>query len=228
MKVAAIVPSAGKGKRLNSSIQKPYIKIKDKPILAYTLIKLSENTHITEIIVAVDKDKISKARREIVNRYNIKKARLVKGGKERKDSVYNALKSISADIDYVLIHDGIRPFITHDLIDSSLRAAYRFGASIVAIPVKPTLKFIQKDRFIKYTPKRENYWEAQTPQVFKRDLIERAYRIAKKKNIKATDDSMLVEMIGVKPKIVMGSYRNIKITTREDLDLAKIIVKRNA
>lgn len=226
MRVAAIVPSAGTGARLKSRIQKPYIKLGDKAILARTLIVLSRNKNITEILVAVEKGKLNKARREIIERHNIKKIRLVAGGKERSDSVYNALKAVSKGIDYILIHDGIRPFVTGGLIGTLLKEAARHRAAVAAVPVKSTLKFVEGDRFIKYTPPREYFWEAQTPQVFKRDLIEKAYRIARKKKTKATDDSMLVEKIGIKPKIVMGSYSNIKITTREDLELAKILIKK--
>lgn len=226
MKVAAIVPSAGKGRRLKSRIEKPFVKLWDKPILAHTLIRLSKSKYINEIIVSVARDKIDKAKREIVDKYRLQKVKLVAGGKERKDSVFNALKNISSGIDYVLIHDGIRPFITNDLIASLLKEAFRFGASILAVPVKSTLKFSQKGQFIKYTPAREYYWEAQTPQVFRRDLIEKAYRQVGKKKVKATDDSMLVEMMGVKPKIVMGSYSNIKITTKEDLELARILLRK--
>jgi len=223
MRVAAIVPSAGTGARLKSRIQKPYITLGDKSILAHTLIALSKNKNIAEIWVSVGKDKLNKARKEIIEKYNIKKARLVIGGKERNDSVYNALKAVSGNIDYVLIHDGIRPFITNELIETLLREASKFKAAVTAVPVKPTLKFVGNDGFIKNTPLRKYFWEAQTPQVFKKDLIEKAYKIARKKKIIATDDSSLVERIGVKPKIVMGSYSNIKITTREDLELAKLI-----
>ena len=226
MRVTAIVPSAGKGARLKSKIKKPYIKLNDKPILAYTLKALSRNKNIREILVAVSRDKIEKAQKEIIEKYGIKKARLVTGGKERSDSVYNALKAVSDDADYILIHDGIRPFITDELIESLLNQASRFGAAISAVPVKPTLKFAGRDRFIKDTPSREYFWEAQTPQVFKKDLIVKAYKLARKKNIRATDDSMLVERMGVRPKIVMGSYSNIKITTKEDLELARIIIKK--
>ena len=227
MRVAAIVPAAGAGTRLKSRIQKPYIDLSTKPILARTLIALSKNKDITEILVSVEKNKVNKAQREIIERYGVKKARLVIGGKERSDSVYNALKSVSKNIDYILIHDGIRPFITDKLIKALLKEVSMFGAVIAAVPVKPTLKFVGQDGFIKNTPSRKYFWEAQTPQVFKRGLIEKAYRIAMQKNIKATDDSMLVEKIGVKTKIVMGSYSNIKITTKEDLELAKIIIKRH-
>jgi 2-C-methyl-D-erythritol 4-phosphate cytidylyltransferase len=226
MKVAAIVPSAGTGTRLRSRLAKPYIILGDKPILAHTLIALSKNKKITEILVSVGRYKLDKVRKEIIEKYNIKKARLVIGGKERSDSVYSGLKAISKDIDYVLIHDGVRPFIGRELIEALLKEAFRSKASIAAVPVKPTLKFVGKGGFIKDTPRRECFWEAQTPQVFKKNLIEKAYSLARKKNIIATDDSMLVEMIGVKPKIVMGSYSNIKITTIEDLELAKILIKK--
>jgi len=223
MRVAAIVPSAGTGARLKSRIQKPYIKVGGKPILARTLMVLSKNKNIIEILVSVGKDKLNKARKEIIEKYNIKKARLVIGGKVRSDSVYSALKAVSGNIDYVLIHDGIRPFITNELIETLLKEASRFRVAVAAVPVKPTLKFVSKDGFIKSTPLRKYFWEAQTPQVFKKDLIEKAYKIARKKKIITTDDSALVERIGVKPKIVMGSYSNIKITTREDLELARLL-----
>jgi len=225
MKVAAIVPAAGAGTRLKSKTQKPYINLGGKPILARTLIALSGNKNITEILVSVGKDKLNKARRDIIEKYNIKKATLVIGGRERSDSVYNALKAVSKDADYVLIHDGIRPFITDKFIESLLKKAARFSAVVAAVPVKPTLKFVNKNGFIKNTPPREYFWEAQTPQVFRKDLIEKAYEAARKKKIIATDDSALLERTGIKPKIVMGSYSNIKITTKEDLKLAKILLK---
>ena len=227
MKVAAIVPSAGRGTRLKTRIEKPYIKLGAKPVLAHTLIALGRNKKIKEILVAVQKDKIGKAYREIIQKYNIKKARLLAGGRERVDSVYNALRLVSDDIDYVLIHDGVRPFVTDELIEDLLKAAARFKASVAGVPVKPTLKFVSEGKFIKHTPPRQYFWEAQTPQVFKKSLIIKAYESARKKNISATDDATLVEKIGIRPKIVMGSYSNIKITTREDLELARIILKRH-
>lgn len=226
MKVAAIVPAAGKGRRLKSKIEKPYISLCGKPILAHTLLKLSKNRHITEIVVAVNKRRLNTFRRKIIDRFRIKKVKVVNGGKKRSDSVFNALKNVSNGIDYILIHDGTRPFITNNIIERSLDMARRFGASVVAIPVKSTLKCIQKSGRIQYTPDRRNFWEAQTPQVFRRDLIERSYRKVGKKRIDITDDSMLVERFGVKPKIVMGSYSNIKITTQEDLKLAKLFMDK--
>jgi 2-C-methyl-D-erythritol 4-phosphate cytidylyltransferase len=226
MKTAAIVPAAGKGRRLKSKTEKPYIDLRGKPILARTLLKLSKNKSISEIIVAVDGNKIKKVNRDIVDKYGIKKIKVVKGGKERIDSIFNGLKHISEDADYVLIHDGIRPFINDKLIEDCLDAARRFGAAIAGVPVKPTLKYISKNGRILHTPDRRYLWEAQTPQVFRRDIIERSYKKINRKQKNITDDSMVVESSGVKPKMVLGSYDNIKITTREDLALARILVSK--
>lgn len=222
MRVAAIVPAAGKGKRINSRIEKPYIELCGKPIIAHTLIRLSKNKNIKEIITAVNKNKIDFFQEKIIDKFRIKKVRLAAGGRERKDSVFNALKQVSCDIDYILIHDGVRPNITNGLIDASLKAAERFGAAVTAVPVKATLKYVKHGFRIHSTPDRRNFWEAQTPQVFKRDLIEKAYnRFCKGINI--TDDSMLVEKMGIRPKVVMGSYSNIKITTKEDLKIIEAL-----
>ena len=223
MKVAAIVPAAGSGKRIKSKIQKPYIELCGKPIIAHTLLKLSKNRFIAEIIVAVNKKSVNKVRRDIIAKFRIKKTKVVAGGKERKDSVFNALRNVSEDVDYVLIHDCARPLVTDKVIVVSLKTAQRFRASVVAVPVKSTLKRIGKNGRISCTADRRNFWEAQTPQVFKKSLLERAYKRLGRISASLTDDSMLVERLGVKPKVVLGSYSNIKITTQEDLALAKIL-----
>ncbi|MFH1478696.1 MAG: 2-C-methyl-D-erythritol 4-phosphate cytidylyltransferase [Candidatus Omnitrophota bacterium] len=223
MKVAAIVPAAGKGKRIRSSIPKPYIRIKDKPILIHTLSRLSRSKSISEVIVACDKENMALAER-LIKRFSIKKTKVVEGGKERKDSVLNALKSVSKDVDYILVHDAVRPNISNEIIDSSIKAAKKYKASCVAVPVKPTLKYVEKD-LISYTPIRKRFWEAQTPQVVRKDLLEKAYKKIRPKSV-ITDDCMLVESIGVRPKVVMGSYSNIKITTKEDLEIAKVLMNR--
>ena len=226
MRVAAIVPAAGKGRRIKSKIDKPYIELGGKPIIAHTLLRLSGNRYINEIIVVVNKKRIKTFKRRIIDRFDIKKVKIVSGGRERSDSVFNALKKVSGNIDYVLIHDGVRPFITNKLINASLKTAQRFKASVVAVPVKPTLKYVKKDGHIQNSPDRKRFWEAQTPQVFKRDLIEKAYERLSRKKIDITDDSMLVEQIGLRPKIVLGSYNNIKITTQEDLELARTLISK--
>ena len=223
MKVTCVVPSAGKGRRLHVKEAKPFVMLGGHPLLSHTLKALEASAPIDEIIVVVSRDKL-KACERLVKKYGFRKVRaVISGGKRRFDSVRNALRKVR-DADFVLIHDGVRPFIDRSLIKRTLRAAKRFGGAISAIPSRQTLKFINKGFFITKTPKRKFLWEAQTPQAFRKELIVKAYKKAKDKN--ATDDSSLVEGLGHRVKIVKGSYRNIKITTPEDLELARILVKR--
>ncbi|UCD55497.1 MAG: 2-C-methyl-D-erythritol 4-phosphate cytidylyltransferase [Candidatus Omnitrophota bacterium] len=232
MKTICIVPSAGKGRRLKVKETKPFVMLGGHPLLSHTLKALEASAPIDEIIVVVSRDKL-KAGRELIKKYEFNKVRaVISGGKRRFDSVRNALRKVK-DADLVLIHDGVRPFISQDLIKKLLRAAKRFGAAVSAIPSRQTLKFIKENYrgqtsidnfFIVNTPKRKFLWEAQTPQVFKKQLIVKAYKKVKGRN--ATDDSSLVEKLGHRVKIVKGSFRNIKITTPEDLELAKIFVKK--
>jgi len=205
MRVAVIIPAAGRGRRIKSNIKKPYIKINGRSILTHTLKRFLYNKDITEIVIAVDKDDVFRVRRDIKKDLARKGVKIVAGGRERKDSVCNALRHISEEIDYVLIHDSVRPFITDRLIKDCLDAARRFKACITAVPVKPTLKCIGRDRKVKYTVDRKDVWEVQTPQAFKRDLIEKAYKKKVPASVNITDDSMLVELMGVRPRVVLGS-----------------------
>jgi 2-C-methyl-D-erythritol 4-phosphate cytidylyltransferase len=223
MKTVCIVPSAGSGRRLNKIKNKPYINIAGKPIIAHTLKALSKSPIIDSIIVVTAKDKMESCRR-IIKRYKIKKIdSIVEGGKKRFDSVKNGIEK-AKDFDFIFIHDGARPLINKKLIRDLFFAAKRYGAAIPATPVKQTVKRIKKGYFVKETPDRKLLWEAQTPQVFKWHLLQRAY--SKKSNKNITDDSSLIEPFWNKVKVVKGSYDNIKITTPEDLKLAKILLKR--
>ncbi len=222
MKVVCVVPSAGKGRRLHVKEAKPFVMLGGHPLLSYTLKALEASAPIDEIIIAVSRDKL-KACEKLVKKYGFRKVRaVISGGKRRFDSVRNALRK-AGDADFVLIHDGVRPFIDQGLIKKLLRAAERFGAAISAIPSRQTLKFINGDFFVAKTPKRKFLWEAQTPQVFRKELIVKAYKKAKDRN--ATDDSSLVEKLAHRVKVIKGSYRNIKITTHEDLELARILLR---
>lgn len=222
MKVACIVPSAGKGKRLGSRQGKPFIVLGGKPILAHTLRALEGCAFVNNIILVVSRDKL-KACARLVKKYKFKKiCTIVHGGEKRFDSVKNGLSRVK-DASFVLIHDGARPFIDRELIKKVFIAAKKYGAALCATASKQTLKSVNGNLFIKETPERKFIWEAQTPQAFKRDLIVKAYK--KSKNRNATDDSCLVEKLGHKVKIVEGSSRNIKITTPEDLALARVLIK---
>lgn len=227
MKVAAIVAAAGKGERLKSKVHKPFVVLGKEPILLHALRVLDNSNRIGEIIVAAHQVDIPKARL-LLKKARLKKFKdIVAGGKRRMDSVKNGLAAISEDVDYVIIHDGCRPFIDNKMISSVLDAAEIFGAAIVGVPVKPTIKEVEKGNFVAATLKREALVDVQTPQAFRKDILLRAYDRAFAEGVAgadATDDAALVERLGIKVKVVDGSYRNIKITTPEDLRYAKMLM----
>ena len=224
MKVLAIVPAAGSGKRLKKSCDKPFIEINSKPLLFYALKALETSPLIDEIILVVAKKRISMAL-NLVRRFRFKKvSKIVRGGKTRSESVANGLKLLKkSNADYVFIHDGVRPFLEKSLIERCIKAAKKFGSSVACVRVKPTIKAERKG-FILKTLERSALLEAQTPQVFRKDLILKAYK-NKKMLFSSTDDSRLVEKSGHKVRVVAGSNKNIKVTTPEDLLLAKALLK---
>ncbi len=227
MKVAAIVAAAGKGERLKSKVQTPFVALGKDPILLHALRVLDNSNLVGEIIVVAHQADLPKARL-LLKKAKLKKFKeLVAGGKRRMDSVKNGLSAVSEDVDYVIIHDGCRPFIDNKMISSALGAAEIFGAAITGMPVKPTIKEVEKGNFVAATLKRETLVDVQTPQAFRKDLLLRAYDKALSEGAEtadATDDSALVERMGIKVKVVDGSYRNIKITTQEDLRYAKMLM----
>jgi len=221
--VTAIALAAGRGERLKSKVPKLLAKIGSKPVIIHTLEALSRNPSIKDIILVAN----AKNLREMtawVKRYHIRKiSSVVEGGARRQDSLGNGLKAVDSRTDLVLIHDAARPFIGKNLIDSVINVAKKSGAAITGVPVKATIKKAF-GKVVDKTIERKNLWEIQTPQVFKKDLILKAYK--KFGKIDVTDDAMLVEKLGGKVNIVEGSYSNIKITTPEDLVLAEAIAKR--
>lgn len=236
MYISAIVLAAGKGLRLKAKTSKPLIIVSSKPLIIYSLSVLNRHPWIKNIIIVVN----SLNQKDIANKvekYKITKSKtIILGGEERQDSVQNGLKTIDARTDFVLIHDAARPFITPSCISSVIKEAEKSGAAILAVPVKATIKRVtgygirdtdKKNNFgthlVSETLDRNSLWEAQTPQVFRKDLILKAYE--KFAGLKATDDAMLVEKMGKKVTVVMGSYNNIKITTSEDLIFAEAILR---
>jgi 2-C-methyl-D-erythritol 4-phosphate cytidylyltransferase len=227
--VTAIVLAAGSGVRLASPIPKPLIKIGATPLIIYSLRTFNEHQAIDDIIVTAHHDTRERIIREI-NRYGISKVRhVILGGKRRQDSVALALRVLPQDTDTVLIHDGARPFVDQRCITTAISAVTYSGAAIVGVPVKNTIKrILPKGRhrcLVQETLPREVLYEIQTPQVFQKDLIQRAYKRYGRE--KATDDAMLVEKLGGKVSVVMGSYSNIKITTQEDLVCAQQLAAMN-
>jgi 2-C-methyl-D-erythritol 4-phosphate cytidylyltransferase len=222
--LSAIILAAGQGKRLGSAVSKPLVKIGKFPIIIYSLRTLDEHPEIDEIILVVNNRNRGPVTR-LIKKYSFKKIKtLVLGGSRRQDSVYNGLKNVSSNSDWVLIHDSARPFIDGAGVTKVIRAAKETGSAIVAVKPKATIKSSWQGNLVAKTLDRDNLWEIQTPQVFKKNLILQAYK--KFGSGKVTDDASLVEKLGKKIKLVQGSYKNIKITTGEDLLFAGLIAKR--
>jgi 2-C-methyl-D-erythritol 4-phosphate cytidylyltransferase len=223
MKVSAIVLAAGRSLRFKNKTSKPLVKINRQPIIAYSLKTLSKIGCIKDIIVVANlKNRQGIAR--VIKKSGIDKVtKIVQGGQRRQDSVYNGLKNLSSSAELVLIHDGARPFIDKKTILSVIKKAAECGGAVVGVPVKATIKEAQ-GALIKRTLDRKILWEIQTPQVFIRELIFKAY--SKSSGAEVTDDASLVERSGGKVTLVKGTYSNIKITTPEDALLAEGIAKR--
>ncbi|WP_251860690.1 2-C-methyl-D-erythritol 4-phosphate cytidylyltransferase [Clostridium sp. Marseille-Q2269] len=225
-KNSVIIVAAGKGKRMNSNISKQFLQIKNKPILYYTLNKFSTNKSIDEIILVTLQDKIEVCRK-IIDKYNINKvSKIVSGGKERQDSVYNGLKAVSKDCDVVLIHDAARPFITDDIIENGIKCVKKYGAAACGVIPKDTIKIKDQKGFSINTPSREDLFIVQTPQCFSYDVILDCHEKLKLSNKKVTDDTMVLEYYGKSVYLYEGSYSNIKITTPEDLILGEQILEK--
>jgi 2-C-methyl-D-erythritol 4-phosphate cytidylyltransferase len=223
--VSAIIVAAGRGIRMQSTLRKQYIKIAGLSILCHTLRAIDACDSVNEIILIVPGEDIDYCYNNIISSTNLsKKIKLVAGGAERSDSVYNGILAVKDFNSLVLIHDGVRPFIRPEEIDACISAAEDSGAAILGVPVHDTLKSVDDSGIIDKTLPRERVWLAQTPQVFKYSIIKDALDNAIKSNYSGTDDAFFVEHMGKIVKIVKGSRLNIKITTREDLQLAQAII----
>ena len=220
-----VIVAAGTGSRMNMGINKQFIKLEGKEIIAYTIEKFYNNSNIEDIVVVVKEDESEFFKKEILDKYNFKNVKIAYGGKERQDSVYNGLKLLDEKCDVVLIHDGARPFVSDKIIDKSIEEAKEHKAIVVGVPVKDTIKVIDNDKNIVDTPNRNVLWAVQTPQTFDYNILIDAYKDAFKNKFYGTDDAMLVERIGYKVKMLEGSYNNIKITTQEDLSVGSQILR---
>lgn len=225
MKTVAIITAAGKGKRMGSKIRKPYIELAGKPVLAHTILPFENSKIITSIIIVTAPGDEELCLKNIVKKFGFKKViKVVRGGKERQDSVMSGILAIDDECDIVIVHDGVRPFVTKIMIEKAVKTAHKIGAAIVAAPVKDTIKQAAAS-FVKKTLNRDELWAVQTPQAFRFDILKNAHEQAKKQGFTGTDDSILVERLGHKVAVITGLYDNIKITTPEDLVLGKAILK---
>lgn len=220
----AVVLAAGQGKRMNAAVHKQYILLNGKQILYYSLKTLEDCPFMDEVILVTGKDDMDYCRKEIVDKYGLSKVKkIVPGGAERYHSVYEGLKAVGEDCTYVYIHDGARPFLDQEILERSRREVLRSQACVVGMPVKDTIKISDGDGTAVDTPRRELVWMIQTPQVFSFKIILEAYRkIFLGNTVDVTDDAMVLEVAeGRSVRLVEGSYRNIKITTPEDLIIAE-------
>lgn len=222
----ALIVAAGKGKRMGIDGGKQFLPLVDKPALAHTLISFQQALSIDSIIVITRKENFDKCL-SVIDKHNIAKIdKVVVGGDERQDSVYNGLKS-AADfktVDLAVVHDGARPLVTPELVDRVVGAVEDCDGAITGIPAKDTIKLVD-GRYVAMTLDRSQLWQIQTPQAFNFEILMRAHEIARTEGFRGTDDSVLVERIGGKIKVVTGSEENIKITTPTDLVIAEAILR---
>ena len=218
MKNTALIPSGGTGKRIQSPIPKQYIKVLGKEILAYTLETFQNSNLIDEIIIPAEKRYFNTIE-DIKEKYNITKlTNIVEGGKERQDSVYNALISKNfKEEDYIIVHDAARPFLSITLLNNAINYAHNFDSVVVALKARDTI--ISGNDYVQNYIDRSNLYYAQTPQIFKFKILIDSFVIAQNQNFIATDESMIVKNAGYNVHILEGEFFNFKITTQDDIDL---------
>ena len=226
MKTKAILLSAGKGTRMNQSVSKQYLMLGNQTILSYSLEQFQKSS-IDEIILVTAQEDMEYVKNNIIIPHKIDKVtKIVAGGQERYLSVYQGLLA-AQNCDYVMIHDGARPFLTIDIIEDSIRAVQKYQACAVGVPLKDSIKKLGREGYIVENIERTDVWQVQTPQCFSYPLILGAYEKLLQSDIKPTDDTAVVEYFTeVKVKMLMGSYENIKITTLDDLDYGEYLIKK--
>ncbi len=227
----AVVLSAGQGKRMGASVQKQYIELEQKPVIAHTLSVFQDSEIIDDIVLVVGNGQENYAREEIVRKYHLTKVgEIVPGGEERYASVWCGLKAIKDIAGYTFIHDGARPFVSEEILKRAYDTVCVHRACVAGMPSKDTVKLVDEGLCAVRTPERKCVWAVQTPQVFETSLIIEAYsRLMREEYINVTDDAMVVEqMMNMPVKLFEGTYQNIKITTPEDLDIARLFLSRSA
>lgn len=223
---SAILVAAGRGRRMNNPTPKAYIPLAGLPILRRTLAVFDRHPDISRIVIVAAPADVARCRDDIAaGARRAKAVEVISGGAERQDSVCQGLAAVAGGDDIVLIHDGVRPLVTPELISACIAGAKRYGACVPGVAEIDTLKRVDAEGVIIETIPRQGIWRAQTPQAFKLDLIERAYAHAVENHLSVTDDAALVEHFGHRVHMIEGSATNIKITTPSDLALAGAILE---
>jgi 2-C-methyl-D-erythritol 4-phosphate cytidylyltransferase/2-C-methyl-D-erythritol 2,4-cyclodiphosphate synthase len=226
MKTIAIIPAGGSGKRLKTDIAKQYLLLDSFPVIVHTLRVFQQAVVIDEIILVVPENDIKFVSEEFIKKYDLTKVtKIIAGGSERQDSVRNGLAAVDDNCDIVLVHDGVRPFVTEKMINEVIAAAKTEQVVSIGVKAKDTVKETGDNDLVLKTILRNNLWLTQTPQAFQFAVLQKAYDVAYRDNYYGTDDASLVERIGIKVKMIAGSNDNIKITTPEDLLMASALLK---
>lgn len=224
-KLGVIIVAAGKGSRMGTAESKQYLQLGQKPILVHTL-QLFQNIHeVNEIILVVGGNDVERCTGYVQSYALSKVTHVLAGGAERQDSVRRGLEALEQDTDWILVHDGVRPFVSREHVFDCLSKAKEQDAAVLAVPVKDTIKVVDSAKRIQSTPDRRSLWAIQTPQAFRLSLLQEAHQRALQDDFMGTDDAMLVERIGTTVHVVEGDYYNIKITTPEDLPWAEWILQ---
>ncbi|HMB97755.1 MAG TPA: 2-C-methyl-D-erythritol 4-phosphate cytidylyltransferase [Balneolaceae bacterium] len=222
--LALIIPAAGSGKRMKSRLPKPYMKIAGDPVLKHTLLCFQNLPDLKQVVISTAAEYTSEALKIAKRVFPNLAVSCVTGGSKRQDSIQKALSSIESSVEYVIVHDAVRPFVEHLSIEKCLETAKISGAAILSIPARDTIKVADKKRIVQSTPDRRTVWQAQTPQIFKKEILDRAYAYAKSTGYIGTDDASLVEHLGENVTLVEGSYKNFKITYPADMKYAELLI----
>ncbi|MDQ0195999.1 2-C-methyl-D-erythritol 4-phosphate cytidylyltransferase [Paenibacillus wynnii] len=217
--VGVVIVAAGRGTRMGTAESKQFLLLQDKPIVVHTLEVFQQHELISEIVLVTGEEDIDRCKEWIADYKLDKVIAVIAGGTERQYSVYKGLLELRTQ--WVMVHDGVRPFVQPDQIEACYRRAEQVGASVLAVPVKDTIKQVDGAGRVLSTPDRRSLWAIQTPQTFRLSELKAAYELAERDGFVGTDDASLAERAGISVSVVEGSYSNIKITTPEDLDFAE-------
>ncbi len=221
-----MIPAAGRGKRMGAKEPKAFLPLGDRPIWVHTLQKFEDCPQVDEVLALLPPGEEMARAGETVRRFGLTKvSHILPGGEERQDSVYRGLQALRGKADWVIIHDGVRPFVPLELIQRVLSETHRWKAVVVALPANETVKEVSPENEVVRTVDRRRLWMIQTPQSFEYPLILRAHEEARREGFLGTDDASLVERLGIPVKILHGSRFNFKITTPEDMALAEALLK---
>ncbi len=225
LRVGVVIPAGGTGKRMGAKVPKQFLLLGGRSVLQRTLARFESISDVNEIVLVVPKNYWERAR-SLVKRVGFRKVRhVVVGGRQRQDSVWNGLNAFELKPDIVLVHDAVRPMVTDKVVKRVIRKAVECQAAAVGIRLKDTVKVERRKGFFTHTLNRSKLWAVQTPQGFQFDLLMRAHRVARRKGLKSTDEASLVERLRMPVAIVEGDEKNIKITTKQDLEMARLLLK---